>query len=104
MDTYELLLAEMRDQAGRLTNIEEAVVSIARQDEKITTMQKEIKILFQKNELAFNPKDGVVTNIKVFQEGCPRTDMEKSLTRQWAAIALLATITAGSILKLLGAF
>ncbi len=104
MSTNELLLAEMKGLAGRLTNIETAVVSIARQDEKIANIQQQIAVLFKKNDQAFNPKDGVVTEIKVFQKSCPKKEVLRTMNRQWAAIALLAAITTGSLLKALGVY
>lgn len=100
----ELILKELKDQAARLSNIETAMVTIARQDEKIVTIQKQIGILFQNYELAFNPKDGVVTEMKVFQEQCPKKNLQSSLTLfkwmiggQWAVISLMVVILGGKV-------
>jgi len=100
----ELILRELKNQAVRLSNIETAVVTMARQDEKIVTIQKQVGILFTNYDLAFNPKDGVVTVMKGFQEGCPRKEMQGSLTLfkwmlvgQWAVISLLVAIVGGKV-------
>lgn len=103
-ESTELILAELKDQAGRLTNIETAVVTIARQDEKIITIQKQIGILFTNYDIAFNPKDGVVTEMKTYQKGCPREEIKGNLTLfrwliggQWAVISLMVVILGGKV-------
>jgi len=100
----DLIMNELADQAARMTNIETAVVTIARQDEKIITIQKQIGILFTNYDIAFNPRDGVVTGMKVFQEGCPRKEIKENLTLlrwmvggQWAVISLIVVILGGKV-------
>jgi len=100
----DLIMNELADQAARMTNIETAVVTIARQDEKIITIQKQIGILFTNYDIAFNPRDGVVTDMKVFQEGCPRKEIKENLTLlkwmvggQWAVISLIVVILGGKV-------
>ena len=88
----ELILKKLDEQANRLSNIEVAMAKMVRQDEKILTLQKQVKTLFKNNDLAFNPKDGVVTKMKEFQKECPRESIKSTLNGQWLAIALLATI------------
>jgi hypothetical protein len=103
----QLILEKLDDQAERLQNIEKAISIIAVQDVKILNIQSQVSSLWQKYDDAFSP-EGVVTQIKLFQAGCPRETIDKTLKRQdnmikfqWLAISLLVTIIGSKTLGII---
>jgi hypothetical protein len=100
----ELILKALAEQSARLTNIEAAIVKLAKQDDTLLIMQKQLDILFSNYDLDSNPKDGVAVGMKEYPKGSHGKETKVTMNRQWAAICLLATITTWSMLKVFGAF
>lgn len=98
-----LILKKLDTQAGQLANIEKAISKIAVQDEKILNLQAQVSSLWNKYDTAFGP-DGTMIEIQKFQASCPRNNIETDLKRQWGAIAVLAAMVTGAVLKAFGAF
>ena len=97
----DLILKKLDDQSARLQKIEEAISGIAVQDQKILHLQKQVNSLWEKWDKLSGP-DGTINQVKNFQAGCPRDSLEKSIGRQWGAIALIGTVVTGGLLKAFG--
>lgn len=97
----EVILDKLDEQAGRLKRIETTMAIIAVQDEKIASLQSQVGKIWDKYDKLVSP-DGIIAKVNSFQGACPKDDVKTTVTRQWAAIGLLATIVTGTLLKALG--
>lgn len=86
MTDSDAILEELRSQGKRLSNIEQTIQSIAVQDNKILTLQKQSHDLYMKYEDSFGP-NGIIANMSKFQASCPRNQLH----RIWWAVGIIAT-------------
>ena len=94
-------LEKQSDKLGeKVDKIEITVSLIAVQTERIDNMQIQIQALWGKNDEAFGT-NGVVSQIKQFQAGCPREEIKVSFNRLLSTIGLLTTILSGCLIKLI---
>lgn len=113
----KVILSKLDDQAGlingygdRLGRIENALATLAVQEEKIYSLRKDTTALWTKYDNAFQP-NGVVSQVVAFQSSCPRAEMDrnlanqwKSIGRQWMFIKFLYLVVTGLLGKALGLF
>lgn len=99
--THELILNKLDRQSERLSCIENAVGKIAVQEEKIESVRDQVSGLWRKYDTAFGP-DGTIAKLQASAAACPKEDLKNALTRQWSAIALLASLVAGALLRAFG--
>lgn len=99
--THELILKKLDHQSDRLSCIENAVAKIAVQEEKIESVREQVAGLWRKYDAAFGP-DGTIAKLQASAAACPKEDLKNALARQWAAIALLASLVAGALLRAFG--
>ena len=93
MTDLETILEKLDEQNGRLKTIEQAIASIAVQDEKIINIQSQVNGLWKKFDQCFSP-DGVVPKIQQRQASCPRNQVKY----MWGAVFITAL---GVIIKFL---
>ena len=94
----DLILGTLEKLEQKVDKIETAVSLIAVQGERINNVSNQVNALWSKYDDAFKP-DGVVSQIKTFQSGCPRESIKDALNRQWVIIGLLATTVIGIALR-----
>ncbi len=90
-DTQEVL-SHLARQDERLKSIEEAVVGLAVQNEKIVALQQQTSSLWGKYDEAFGPT-GVVSKVMQFQASCAGRRAEKHVNYLWGAFLTLALAT-----------
>ena len=93
-----LILEKLENMEKKVDKIETAVGLIAVQTERINNVSNQVNSLWAKYDDAFGP-GGVVSTIKNFQAGCPRSSIKETFSRQWVIIALLATTVVGIALR-----
>jgi len=110
--TESLILEKLGRLEDKMDKIETAVQLIAVQSERINSLSEQVALLWKKNDEAFGQK-GIITEVKNWQQSCPRETFKESLTAQWAVtrnsmntqwtvIGLHSMVLVGLILKLLG--
>ena len=103
----ELILDKLDKMEKKVDKIEIAVGLIAVQSERINNLSLQTQSLWVKYDKAFGD-EGTIDKIRQFQVGCPRESIkvtlenqDKTISRQWIAIGLLATIITGCLIKIL---
>ncbi len=91
----------------KVDKIEIAVGLIAVQSERINNLSIQTQSLWLKYDKAFGD-NGTIARIKQFQVGCPRESIknrlknqDKTISNQWIALGLLATVLTGCLIKIL---
>lgn len=82
-------------QGERLLGIETALTTIAVQEEKILTVQRQVDSLWKRYDYAFRP-DGTIAKLQVIAASCPVAEYKNAINRLWAAIGLIVVLI-GSI-------
>lgn len=99
----DIILDKLEDQSSRIKIIEKTMAAMAVQDEKLASLQAQQTRLWDKYDNLVKP-DGIIARVNSFQAACPKENIKATVTRQWAAIALLATIVTGTLMKALKIF
>lgn len=94
----KLLIQKMDDHGTRLSGIENAIISIAVQEERSLHLSAQVTALWNKYDAAFGP-EGSVSHIKSYQDRCPKDSLEKSLARQWKVISVILILVTAVCLK-----
>ena len=99
----DVILDKLEEQSSRIKTIERTMSIIAVQDEKLASLQSQQSKLWDKYDALVAP-DGIIAKVNSFQAACPKENVKATIARQWAAIALLATIVTGTLMKALKVF
>lgn len=79
---------------AKLDSIGSALQSIALQQKDIQHIQAEISTLWRKHDDAFGPA-GTVTEVRNFQQSCPRDHFKSKFRDVWATITFMFLCMAG---------
>ncbi len=67
--------------------------------EKIDSLCKIVRNIDKKLDDFLAP-DGMFMDVKTFQASCPREEVWRTISRQWKALGILASVVAGTIVKM----
>jgi len=110
--TESLILQKLDRLEVQMDRMIKTVELIAVQEVRINSLDSQVKELWLKRDEDFGT-NGVVTQVKNWQQSCPRDSIKETMTAQWAlmrnsvnqqwvVIALLSSVICGMLLKLLG--
>lgn len=109
--TESLILNKLDRLEVQMDRMIKTVELIAVQEVRINTLASQVAELWEKRDEDFG-SNGIITQVKNWQQSCPRDAIKETLTAQWAitknsvnqqwtVIGLLSTIICGIVLKML---